>query len=175
MAWKGKYWLILYYKGLSLFAQDTTPATVTDHWLLMGTLMSSKLSHIPPTYTHHTQVFYWINIQRTQGGSGSLVECTCADPEGGTGCPAPPPPPLKNHFIEFPSNPENHKTTKPAFNVDHYRPTSETPFQWHFAGRPIIARFRCFLEPRSPQKTNAKKLIRVGPPLTKLSGSAHGA
>ena len=151
MAWKGKYWLILYYKGLSLFAQDTTPATVTDHWLLMGTLMSSKLSHIPHTHTPHTGVllnqypadtgWQWligkVHMRGSRGGDRGF----------GT-------PPLKNHqCIGFPSNPENHKTTKPASNVGHYRPASKTPFQWHFAGRPIIAHFRWFLEPCSPQKT----------------------
>ena len=56
------------------------------------------------------------------------------------------PNPLKDHkFIWFYSNTgpdpsENHKPTKPAFNVGHYWPTSEMPFQWHFAGRLIIAR-----------------------------------
>ena len=25
---------------------------------------------------------------------------------------------------------------------DHYRPTSETPFQWRFAGGPMVARFK---------------------------------
>ena len=33
----------------------------------------------------------------------------------------------------------NHKTTKPALNFWPYRPTSETPFKWRFAGRPMIA------------------------------------
>ena len=43
----------------------------------------------------------------------------------------------------------------------------------HFAGRLIIACLWWFLEPRPPRKNKTKKLIRVGPPLTKLSGSAH--
>ena len=34
---------------------------------------------------------------------------------------------------------ENHKATKLAFNVGPYRPTSETPFKWRFAGGPIMA------------------------------------
>ena len=42
-----------------------------------------------------------------------------------------------------------------------------------FAGRPIIACSWWFLEPHSPRKKKKKKLIRVEPPLTKLSGSAH--
>ena len=51
---------------------------------------------------------------------------SCADPEGRTGGPDPPPP-LKNHKnIGFLSNTgpdplKNHKATKPAFNV---RPSS---------------------------------------------------
>ena len=47
---------------------------------------------------------------------------------------------------------KNHKATKPAFNVGHYRHASETPLQWRFAGRPIITRFWWFLEPRSLRK-----------------------
>ena len=50
---------------------------------------------------------------------------SCADPEGVTGGPYPPPPPtLENHkAIGFHSNTgpdrlENHKATKPAFNVE---------------------------------------------------------
>ena len=66
-------------------------------------------------------------------------------------------------------SPENHKATKPAFNVGHYRPASGTQFQCRFAGRPIIVRFWWFLEPRSPKKT----LIRVGPPSDNLSRSLH--
>ena len=74
--------------------------------------------------------------------------------------------------MEFPSNtgPDPLKITvkKPAFNVGHCRTASETPFQWRFAGRPIIARFWWLLSLAPLQK-----LIRVGPLLTKLSGSAH--
>ena len=47
--------------------------------------------------------------------------------------------------------------------------------EWRFAGRLIIARLWWILVPCSPRKkkTNKNKLIRVGPPLKKLSGSAH--
>ena len=87
----------------------------------------------------------------------------------GTGVRTPPPhPTLKNHkFIGFPSNtgPEDQKATKPAFDVSHYRPASETPFQWRSAGRPIIAGFWWFLEPRSPQKTKKKKTLSELDPL----------
>ena len=63
--------------------------------------------------------------------------------------------------------------------MGHNRVASEMPFQWSFAGRPIIARLWLFFEPHPPPpplkktKQTKNKLIRVGPPLTKLSGSAH--
>ena len=65
----------------------------------------------------------------------------------------------------------NHKATKSAFNggpLSARQRNAISMAQWRFADRPIIARFKWSLEPRSP-----KKLIRVGHPLTKLSGSAH--
>ena len=37
-----------------------------------------------------------------------------------------------------PIPPKNHKATKPAFNVGHHRPATETPFQWRFAGGPAM-------------------------------------
>ena len=40
--------------------------------------------------------------------------------------------------LAFLPNPSKH--TK----VGHYRPTSKTPFEWRFAGGPIVARF-CML------------------------------
>ena len=36
---------------------------------------------------------------------------------------------------------KNHEATRPAFNVHHHRPTSETPFKWRFTGRLMVARF----------------------------------
>ena len=72
-------------------------------------------------------------------------QMSCADPEGGP-----------NHkFIGFPCNtgPDPLEITKlPSQHstVGHYRPASETPFQWRFTGRLIIARFLWSLEPRSP-------------------------
>ena len=35
---------------------------------------------------------------------------------------------------------KNHKATKPAFNVGYHRHASETPFNWRFAGGPMMAR-----------------------------------
>ena len=55
--------------------------------------------------------------------------------------------------------------------LGHHQPASEMPSKWRFAGGPIMARFYWYwiLSPL------IKKNIRVGPPLTKLSGSAHDA
>ena len=59
--------------------------------------------------------------------------------------------------------------------LDHHRPARETPFKWRLSGGPILAFFSCIWSylPSSTKKQN-KKIIRVGPPLTELSGSAHG-
>ena len=93
-----------------------------------------------------------------------------------------PPPPLKNHKnIGVISNtgPENHKATKPEYNVvlDHYRHASETPFKWCFTGGSLKARLYRHLDPTSliykNKNTHKKNAIKLGPPLTKLSGSTH--
>ena len=80
--------------------------------------------------------------------------CSCEDPERRQG-PGPPPPPEKSHYIGFLSNAsqdplKNHKTTKQALNV----------------GPP-------FSGIGSPHQLKQKNVGKVGPPLTKLSGSAH--
>ena len=41
-------------------------------------------------------------------------------------------------------SPENHKATKPAFNV--------WLFKWRFAGGPMIDRFKRYLDPVSPHQ-----------------------
>ena len=66
-------------------------------------------------------------------------------------------------------SPENHKATKPAFNVGHYLHASKMPLQWRFAGRPINACLWSFLEPRSPRKnkTNKKQTYQSWPPSDK--------
>ena len=80
--------------------------------------------------------------------------------DSGVGPDLAPPPPhthtLKNHKAGLLSNTgpdplKNHKATKRAFNIE---PTS-------------------VLDPLSPHSSTKKPLVRVGPPLTKLSGSAH--
>ena len=64
---------------------------------------------------------------------------------GGTGGPDTTPPPVKNHKnIGFLSNTdpeplENHKATKPTFNVCHHWNARETPFKWRFAGGLMMA------------------------------------
>ena len=94
----------------------------------------------------------------------------CADPEG-EGAGVRTSLRLKNHKIKgFLSNTgedplKNHKATKPAFNVG-------PPLKWRFPGGPMMACFYCYLNPLllSPL---IKNVVRVGPPLARLFGSAH--
>ena len=88
---------------------------------------------------------------------GFFLLDTCADQEGGQGVRTPPPPLKNRNFMGFPSNTgldslEITKLLSQHSTEGHYRPASETPFQWRFAGRPIIARFWWSLEPRPPKK-----------------------
>ena len=50
----------------------------------------------------------------------------------------------------------------------HHRSASETPFKWRIAGGPIMTRLKWYLPP-----LKIKKNVKIGPPLTKLSRSAH--
>ena len=52
--------------------------------------------------------------------------------------------------------------------LGQHRHASETPFQWHADDDPLTVVFGSFL----PSSTK-KKIVKVGPPLAKLSGSAH--
>ena len=87
-------------------------------------------------------------------------------------------PPLKNHknirclSNTDPYRPKNHKSYKPAFSVGPPKPTSKMPFKWRFAGRPMMVRLYWFLDPLSLNQLK-KECKKVGPPLKKLSGSAH--
>ena len=118
--------------------------TVVEHWI-----------YDPANDNNGPFQLYWFKL-----------DGTCVDREEGTGSPDPPT--LKYHKnIEFLSHSgldplKNHKATKPAFIVGHYRPASKTPLKWRFADRPIIARFWWFLEPRSPQKLK-KNLSELDP------------
>ena len=37
----------------------------------------------------------------------------------------------------------------------------------------MMARFECYLDSLSPHKIKTNKNVRIGPPVAKLSGSAH--
>ena len=90
-------------------------------------------------------------------------------------------PPLKNHKkLGFLSSTgldplKNHKATKPEFNVWPSSARQRTPFKRSFAGGPMMAHLVWHLDPLSPSSTtkNPIKTVKMGPPLTKLSGSAH--
>ena len=89
---------------------------------------------------------------------------SCADPEGGTGGPDPPPPRKITKNIGFLSNtdPEPLKITKlPSQHsrLGQHRPASETPLKWRFAGGPLMARHSgiCIL----PSLIKLKKKINV--------------
>ena len=82
--------------------------------------------------------------------------------------------PEKHKNIGFPSNTENHKATKPAFNVGpssaRQRNAIKMAFRWRVDDGPLIVAFGSSL----PSLTNIN-VVKVRPPLTKLSGSAPGA
>ena len=56
--------------------------------------------------------------------------------------------------------------------LGRHRSPNKTPFKRRFAGRQMMARYWCYLDPLSLIKK--KNAVRVEPPLAKLSGSAHG-
>ena len=94
-----------------------------------------------------------------------------------------PPPPLKNHknigllSTTGPDPLKNHKASKPASMLGHHPHTSEPPFKWRFAGGPMMALQKIAFGSSTPSsrknKTTKKNVVKVGPPMTKLSGSAH--
>ena len=90
-------------------------------------------------------------------------------------------PPLKNHknkgFLRNTGS-DPLKITKLQSQLSmlgHHWPVSvsETPFKWHFSGGPMMARLSdiWIVFPLSKKKED---VVRVGPPLAKLSGSTHG-
>ena len=92
----------------------------------------------------------------------------CADSEGGGAGGTGPPPPLKNHKnIGFPSNIDPTKLPGQHSFVGHYH--ISMAFRWRADVCPLLVAFRS-----SPCHQKKKKDACVGPPLTKLSGSAHG-
>ena len=90
------------------------------------------------------------------------------------------PPPLKNHKnLGFLSNTDpdplkNHKATKPTFNIGlsstRQRNAIQMAFRWRDDDGPLKVVFGSTL----PSITKKTKNVKVGPPLTKLPGSAHG-
>ena len=100
--------------------------------------------------------------------SSSELHTSCVDPEGYRGSGPHSPPPEKNHkTIGFLGNTgpdplkKKYKSTKPAFKVGP---------SW-IAGGQMMARF--WFGSSLLSLINYKKVVIVGPPLTKLSGSAH--
>ena len=60
--------------------------------------------------------------------------------------------------------------------LGHHPHSCEMPFKWCFGGGPMMASLKWYFDPPSPhqlKQKNNKKYVKVGPPLTKLSGSAH--
>ena len=60
--------------------------------------------------------------------------------------------------------------------LGYHRPASETLFKWCFVGGPLMAaNSGIWILPPPPPPFNKlkKKLSKVGPALTKISGSAH--
>ena len=91
----------------------------------------------------------------------------CADLEGGRG--SGPPEKIQKYRVAYQywsGSPENQKAAKPAFNV---RPSPARQrnaiFRWRVDDGPLIVPFVWF--------RSLSPLRKVGPPLTKLSGSAH--
>ena len=62
--------------------------------------------------------------------------------------------PLENHSDRV----LQHYWSGSLYQAGHYRPASEAPFKWCFAGRPIMARlpimacFNCNLDPTKPKQ-----------------------
>ena len=62
------------------------------------------------------------------------------------------PPPEKHKIKGFFSNagPDSLKITKPPrlhSMLGHHPPTSQMPFKWRFAGRPVMTRLKWYLDP----------------------------
>ena len=72
-----------------------------------------------------------------------------ADPEGG-GIEDPDPPEKSQKYrVPFRTVPDplkNHKATKLDSMLGYHRDASETPFKWRFAGGPMMARFKWYLD-----------------------------
>ena len=109
---------------------------------------------------HHVRSFSLASMCGSRGGGG-----------GGVGVSDP----LKNYInIGFPINTVLDPLKLQSYQArhsmlgDHWH-TSETPFKWHFAGGPMMARFELYfwILPPPPSSTKRKIFLKVGPPLTK--------
>ena len=130
----------------------------------------------------HLSILYYVCshcLEITERRNQENIYFAWADPEGGTGGPDPLPP-LKNHKnIGFlcntsPDPLKNHIATKPAFKVGPSSARQQNAiamvFHWRADDGPFIAVFGSSI----PSSIKKKEYgIKFGPPLTKLSGSAH--
>ena len=113
-------------------------------------------------------------LGREEGGSQTSLDMGGSRGGRGSGLP------LENHrntgclaiLVRIPW-----KITKlPSLHymTGHHRPASETPFKWCFSSGPIMAPAFSGIWILSPPYQLKKRFQSwVGPPLTKLSGSAH--
>ena len=97
---------------------------------------------------------------------------------GGAGGPYPPEKSQKYRVsLQYWSgSPENHKTNKSAFNVGPSSARQRNAISMACCRQdydgPFLAVFRSSI-PSSTKEKKRKKVIKFGPPLTKLSGSPH--
>ena len=72
---------------------------------------------------------------------------------------------------------KNQTATKPVFNVGPSSAGHHRAFKWRFAGGPMMARLKWYLDPlyshHLKKRGRKKNVDKFGPPLTKLSGSAN--
>ena len=87
--------------------------------------------------------------------------------------PPPPPPPEKSQKLGFLSNTGPDKGTKPEFNVGLSSARQRNAFKWRFAGVQMMARLYWHLDPSPHKLRRRKNVVKVGPTMTKLSGSTH--
>ena len=110
----------------------------------------------------------------SDGSTPAQMFQSCADPEGGGQGVRNPPPPLKNcKNIGFLSNSglDPLKITKLPSQNSMLGHNHHNSFRWRADGGRLIVVFGS----SHPSSTKKKKLVKVGPPLTKFSGSTHAS
>ena len=65
----------------------------------------------------------------------------------------------------------NHTAVSQHSMLGHHQHTSEMPFKWRFAGGPMVLAYSGIWI--FPPLIIKKNVVKVGPPLTKFSGSEH--